>query len=121
MKHHTSVSIGRCIRIILIVTFVIPAASAGGAALDRPGPDAAIPTGNWSGLNETALSPYYAPAEPVTVFHADVNTTSLPGPRYMAFGPSAIDLSLPPVVFSILVVLAAIICATWSIHVIGKQ
>ncbi|MCK9632482.1 MAG: hypothetical protein M0R30_12695 [Methanoregula sp.] len=33
---------------------------------------------------------------PVTIIRAELTAETLPGPRYMAFGPSTIDLSIDP-------------------------
>jgi hypothetical protein len=39
---------------------------------------------------------YAVTPTPVTIFRAELNETTLPGPRYMAFGPSVIGLAIDP-------------------------
>lgn len=57
-----------------------------------------IPLINQSEINTTALNPYHPTPSPVTIFKAELHETSLPGPRYMAFGPSTIEFSADPMV-----------------------
>lgn len=75
---------------------------------------------NQTAVNESALDPYRKPPEPVTVFRAEVSETSLPGPRYMAYGPSVIGLSLSPEIFSALVAILSGLIAGWCIVTIGR-
>jgi len=59
---------------------------------------------------------------PVTVLHLELNETSLPGPRYMAFGPSMIDISVPPALFGLLLLsglLAVEAVAAW--YLLGRE
>jgi hypothetical protein len=79
-----------------------------------------IVTINQSEINETALEKYLRSPEPVTVLHAEVREKSLPGPRYMAFGPSVIDISMNPEIFCAFVVMVALCIAFWCIQAIGR-
>ncbi|HUK92614.1 MAG TPA: hypothetical protein VLU98_01110 [Methanomicrobiales archaeon] len=40
---------------------------------------------------------------PITLVHLVLNQTSLPGERYMSFGPSVFDISIDPVLLTLLV------------------
>lgn len=71
-------------------------------------------------INGTALESYRNPPGPVTLFHAEVRETSLPGPRYMAFGPSFVDITINPMVFGALVVLISLGIARGCIRAIGR-
>jgi hypothetical protein len=106
---------GRCISLLVFlfgIALLVPALSAIGddensryqTVITNP----EIPAINQSEPNETALESYKRTPEPITVFKAEVNETSMPGPRYMAFGPSVIELSVSPAIliaFAVLVVL----------------
>jgi hypothetical protein len=103
---------------VLVTTAFAPAALAAGMDNVSPAfianPD--IPMINSSSINETALAPYHATPEPVIIFKTGVSDTSLPGPRYMAFGPSVIGISVSPVILSTLIVLAFLGIAAWGIR-----
>ncbi len=79
-----------------------------------------IPEINQSEINETALEKYEKTPEPVTIFKAEVSETSLPGPRYMAFGPSFIGISVDPVGLSALFILLSFVLAAGCIRAIGR-
>ena len=91
---------------VLIGSLLIHGALAENSA-DMPllEPDPTIAEMESSSLNETALASYQDTPAPVTIFQAGVQESSLPGPRYMAFGPSTIGISLHPMLFSLLIVL----------------
>jgi len=76
---------------------------------------------NGSGINETALENYHKSPEPVTIFEAEVSETALPGPRYMAFGPSVIGISVSPVILSAVIVLVVLGIAAWCIWRYGRN
>ncbi|HEX3001171.1 MAG TPA: hypothetical protein VHN82_02205 [Methanoregula sp.] len=68
------------------------------------GPNAA-PRTNFSGLDQNitnasferaAAGVFVASPTPVEVFRAELNQSSLPGSRYMGFGPSILGLSIDP-------------------------
>ena len=77
------------------VLAIVSAQNDGGdAGAFAPGPD----------LNRTNSSPdlenipadYRPGLTPVTIFRAGLNQSVLPGPRYMAFGPSVIEITIDP-------------------------
>lgn len=76
---------------------------------------------NQSAINETAAEEFQKTPEPVTIFKAEVSETALPGPRYMAFGPSVIGISISPVILSALIVLVFIGIAAWCIRTCSRR
>lgn len=75
-----------------------------------------IVLGNHTEINSTIPDKFPAAPDPVTVIHVEVSETSLPGPRYMAFGPSVIDISTSPAIIGGIVVLVFIGIAAWCIR-----
>jgi hypothetical protein len=105
---------------ILIIAVLVPVALAAEVDNDSRFPpvftNPELVQINNSAMNETALQPFSKEPEPVTVFKAEVRDTALPGPRYMAFGPSVIGISISPVIISALVVLLFLGIAAWCIR-----
>lgn len=58
---------------------------------------------------------YQENSKPVTLFKAEWNETSLPGPRYMAFGPSVIAVTIDPLVLVAILATIAICGIAWYI------
>jgi hypothetical protein len=56
-----------------------------------------------------------APA-PVTIYNFELGQTSLPGPRYMAYGPSTIALAFDPLNIAFLIAIGAIITGVWYLY-----
>ena len=50
---------------------------------------------------------------PVTLLHLEMNQTSLPGERYMAFGPGVIELPASPVFLALPGLIAGGAAAAW--------
>ena len=55
----------------------------------------------------------YQDTAPITVYHFELDRGSLPGPRYMAFGPSVIALAVDPWLPVLLVEAGAIAAGAW--------
>ena len=53
-----------------------------------------------------------APA-PITIYRFELDQTSLPGPRYMAYGPGMIALAIDPRIVAVLIVIGTIIAGAW--------
>ena len=53
---------------------------------------------------------------PVTIYRFELDQTSLPGPRYMAYGPSTIALAFDPLIIALLIVIGAIITGVWYLY-----
>ncbi len=99
----------------------VPAALAAGQGNDSRmeklagGPDINVSA---STLNMSSVPPQFRPTPALfRVFEIEVGGPTMPGPRYMAFGPVAIGMSVDPglltVLFAGVVVVAAL--AAWSV------
>ena len=58
---------------------------------------------------------YQENSKPVTLFKAEWNETSLPGPRYMAFGPSVIAVTIDPLILVVILAILALCGIAWYI------
>ena len=58
---------------------------------------------------------YQENVKPVTLFKAEWNETRLPGPRYMAFGPSVIAVTIDPLLLVIILATIALCGIAWYI------
>jgi len=56
---------------------------------------------------------YHKTLQPITLFRFELNDTHLPGPRYMAFGPSVIGLSIDPLLLAILITGMTLSIGVW--------
>ena len=56
------------------------------------------------------------PLAPVTIYRFELNQISLPGPRYMAYGPSMIALAIDPRIIAIIIAIGAIITGVWYLY-----
>jgi hypothetical protein len=112
MSGKGSVHYNRILAAVLVTTILIPGILAAGIDNDsRFHPlvvNPVITPVNSSTINDTALAQYHRNPEPVGIFKAEVREPSLPGPRYMAFGPSIIGVSIDPVILSTLIVLGVL-------------
>ena len=70
---------------------------------------------NGSFLNSSVPVKFQNTPEPITIFRFELNQTSLPGPRYMVFGPSTIGLSLDPVLLEGLIAVVVTAVACWYV------
>jgi hypothetical protein len=52
---------------------------------------------------------------PIDLFHAELDAETLPGPRYMAFGPSVIGISIDPRLLATCFAIALIILVIWFV------
>ena len=109
---------------LLAIAVMVPALLAIGIEDDDRYQPAAFTTGipeiNHSEINETALVKYEQTPEPITVFRVGVSETTLPGPRYMAFGPSVIGISVSPDILGGVIVLLSFALAAAAIRAIGR-
>jgi hypothetical protein len=73
-----------------------------------------------SSLPNGTLPATFTPAPtPITLVHLVLNQTSLPGERYMAFGPSVFDISLSPILLVLLVGGIGVAGGAW--YVFGRR
>jgi hypothetical protein len=56
---------------------------------------------------------YEAAPAPLLIYHFDQDQTVLPGPRYMAYGPSVIALAIDPRLLALLIAICAVITGAW--------
>jgi hypothetical protein len=78
------------------------------------GPDLNIT--NYTFTNETIPAEYRVTREPIKL-QLELNQTTLPGPRYMAFGPSYIGVWIDPVVLVVLLIIAVfVVCLVYYIR-----
>ena len=84
--------------LLLACAFIVTAVSAAGpdnaTTMKTPGPDLNVT--NRSFTDAAWIRGYGVTPTPITIFRAEVTAKTLPGPRYMAFGPSVISLSVDP-------------------------
>ena len=66
--------------------------------------------------NSSVQREYGTASVPVTIYNFELDRTSLPGPRYMAYGPSTIALAIDPWIIVILVAIGAIITGVWYLY-----
>lgn len=52
---------------------------------------------------------------PLDLFHAELDAETLPGPRYMAFGPSVIGISIDPRILAVGFAVALIALVIWFV------
>ena len=53
-----------------------------------------------------------APA-PITIYRFELDQTSLPGPRYMAYGPSVFSLEVDPRLLAVVIAICVIFAGVW--------
>jgi ABC-type antimicrobial peptide transport system permease subunit len=120
VKQRTTGQRGAFLGFLVAIMVIVPALMAAGSepapAYKGFGNPPGIAFVNGSIINETALEPFKTTQEPVTIFHSEVVEPALPGPRYMAFGPSVIDISMNPIVLAALIVLVILVIAAWCIR-----
>lgn len=84
--------------LLLACSAAVPQVTAAGpgnvSGLITPGPELNLTSHPFTDAEMT--KDYAIIPTPVTIFRAEVTAETLPGPRYMAFGPSVISLSIDP-------------------------
>lgn len=124
MKHRATGGGIRILGFLFVIAVIVPALPSIGVVQDHRIQPAPLTTEiceiNQSEINETVLVKYKETPEPIAVFNVGVGETSLPGPRYMAFGPSVIGISISPGVFGALLVLLSFVFAAACIRAIGR-
>ena len=67
-------------------------------------------------IRDSAVTP-----TPVTLFRAELNRTELPGPRYMAFGPGVIAVSIDPRLLAVIFAATLAALVIWLLVVRKKS
>ncbi len=75
----------------------------------------ALNANNASSWNISLPIHYQENVKPVTLFKAEWNETHLPGPRYMAFGPSVIAVTIDPLLLVIILATTVLCGIAWYI------
>lgn len=103
--------------LLLLCSVVIPA----GAGPTPDYPSMMITQGidpnstNLSFNGSMGISEFTVTPTPIDLFHAELKAETLPGPRYMAFGPSVIGISIDPRVLAACFAIALIILVIWFV------
>ncbi|MFA6331526.1 MAG: hypothetical protein WCX22_01115 [Methanoregula sp.] len=66
-------------------------------------------------VNDLITDEYKAEPTPVTIFRAELNQSTLPGPRDMGFGPSVIDIAIDPRVLAMIFGVVLIGLVIWFV------
>lgn len=70
---------------------------------------------NLSSIREDNVPVFTVTPTPIDLFRAELDQETLPGPRYMAFGPSAIGISIDPRVLAVCFAVALIVLVIWFV------
>ncbi|PKG33678.1 MAG: hypothetical protein CW742_01755 [Methanoregula sp.] len=71
---------------------------------------------NVENLPEITVTP-----TPIDIFHAELDAETLPGPRYMAFGPSVIGISIDPRLLAVCFAVALITLVIWFVSIRNRD
>ena len=75
----------------------------------------ALNANNASSWNISLPIQHQENVKPITLFRAEWNETSLPGPRYMAYGPSVIAVTVDPLLLVVILATVALCGVAWHI------
>jgi len=75
----------------------------------------ALNVNNASSWNISLPIQYQENVKPITLFKAEWNETRLPGPRYMAYGPSVIAVAFDPILLVVILATVALCGIAWYI------
>jgi hypothetical protein len=102
--------IGLFLLAAMLSALPIPVAAAGSP------PSVGIPADlslNLTAINGSLLMTFTPTLAPVTLLHLELNQASLPGERYMAFGPGVIEVSASPFALAFLGLIPGGAAAAW--------
>ena len=107
-----------CVLLFILLTCSVMVITVAGhdnvsVALD-PGPDLNITNHSIDNIGQSGR--FVAGPTPITIIHAELNQSTLPGPRDMGFGPSIIDLSVAPhllAVIFIIILIGLVLSFVW--------
>jgi hypothetical protein len=72
-------------------------------------------TTNLSLTNVEDIPEFTVTPTPLDLFHAELEAETLPGPRYMGFGPSVIGISIDPRLLAVCFAIALIALVIWFV------
>ena len=78
-------------------------------------------TTNLSLANVEDLPEMTVTPTPIALFHAELDAETLPGPRYMAFGPSVIGISIDPRLLALCFAVALITLVIWFVSIRNRD
>lgn len=103
--------------LLFLCSVMIPAGA--GQATEYPPmwitPGIDLNSTNLSLTGSTDISEFAVTPTPINLFHAELDAETLPGPRYMAFGPSVIEISIDPRLLATCFAIVLIILVIWFV------
>jgi len=108
----------RCfLSLMLICCIAVPAVVSAGPDTGsiRLAPDLDLNISNTSFTNPDRAGDYAVGPTPVDIFRTELNQSTLPGPRYMGFGPSTIGISIDPRLLAICFAIVLIGLVIWFV------
>ncbi|MHB8164480.1 MAG: hypothetical protein ACYDDV_09025 [Methanoregula sp.] len=112
-RHRAAVLIALLVTVGILFIPAVPAADDRGQMMDENYPSLDYSLHNGALPNASMQEMYGANPTPVTIYHFELEDTSLPGPREMAYGPSLIALAMDPMLIAVLVAGCVIIAGAW--------
>ena len=70
---------------------------------------------NLSSVREGGAGEFTVTPTPIDLLRVELDQETLPGPRYMAFGPSAIGISIDPRVLAVCFAVTLIVLVIWFV------
>jgi len=116
-KYHTTVIL------LLLCSFVVPA-----CAIPAPNDSSMMVTQgvstnitNLSFTRQGEITEFTVTPTPIDLFRAELDEETLPGPRYMAFGPSVIGISIDPRLLAVCFAIALIALVIWFVSIRNRD
>ena len=78
-------------------------------------PGIGLNTNNLSLTRGEDIPEFTVTPTPLDLFHAELDVETLPGPRYMGFGPSVIGISIDPRLLAVCFAVALIALVIWFV------
>jgi hypothetical protein len=112
-KRYAAILIAMLATVGILCMPAVPAAEIQGQMMDENSPSLDYSLHNGTLPNASMQERYGANPTPVTIYHFELEDTSMPGPREMAFGPRLIALAMDPMLIAVLIAGCAIIAGAW--------
>ena len=112
---HTAISI--ILFLVLAGSLLILTVAARDDMSMQISPGYSLNSTNHSITTDRQTGDFVAGPTPVTILRVELNQSTLPGPRDMGFGPSIIDLSIPPLLLAMifmLILMGIVIRVIWT-------
>lgn len=111
---------------VLVLLFLCSSVIPASAGLAPKNPSMMITPGidpNTTNLSLTRmedLPEFTVTPTPLNLFHAELDAETLPGPRYMGFGPSIIGISIDPRLLAVCFAVVLIVLVIWFVSFRNK-